>query len=246
MSSRFASLHKILKDETRRKIILLLNEKGNLSYTDLMDKVGIVRTGLLNYHLKILGDLLAKTEVGQYALTEKGKLAYRLLQVFPEENNQLQKRKRQKRFWTVAALSQIVYLVTILTLYYLRYIDFGRLVLYSVLFAGSIGLAYLGYRMQDNRPEPGSKEEKSRFKIGYILLGGLFGLATAFFGPVFLTVISVSLGGPNFMRIINEPLEIFFLVSLTILGGVIGYYLGKRNGFRKPKWMTWIDDRLGF
>ena len=72
MDSGLASLHKILKDETRRKIILLLNEKDSLSYTDLMDTLEIVSTGMLNYHLKVLGDLLIKNESGQYTLTEKG------------------------------------------------------------------------------------------------------------------------------------------------------------------------------
>lgn len=64
MSSGIASLHKILKDKTRRKVILLLNEKGSLSYTDLMDELEIVSTGLLNYHLKVLCDLIAKNEEG--------------------------------------------------------------------------------------------------------------------------------------------------------------------------------------
>jgi predicted transcriptional regulator len=84
MNSGLASVHKILKDETRRKIVLLLNEKGSLSYTDLMDALEIVSTGTLNYHLKILGGLLTKNDNGQYMLTEKGKLASRLLLEFPE------------------------------------------------------------------------------------------------------------------------------------------------------------------
>lgn len=84
MSSGIASLHKVLKDETRRKIILLLQEKGSLSYVDLMKALGITNTGKMNYHLKVLGDLLAKKENGQYALTEKGTLASRLLLKFPE------------------------------------------------------------------------------------------------------------------------------------------------------------------
>jgi hypothetical protein len=54
MSSGLASLHKILKDETRSKAILLLNEKEAMSYTDLMDELGIVSTGLLNYHLNLI------------------------------------------------------------------------------------------------------------------------------------------------------------------------------------------------
>ena len=84
MGSGIASLHKVLKDETRRKIILMLQEKGSLSYVDLMKALGITNTGKMNYHLKVLGDLLAKKENGQYALTEKGTLASRLLLKFPE------------------------------------------------------------------------------------------------------------------------------------------------------------------
>jgi predicted transcriptional regulator len=88
MNSGFASLHKVLKDETRRKIVLLLNEKGSLSYTDLMKTLEIDNTGRMNYHLKVLDDLIMKREDGQYALTEKGKLASRLLLDFPDENRQ--------------------------------------------------------------------------------------------------------------------------------------------------------------
>ena len=57
MSSGLTSLHKILKEETRRKIMLLLNEKQSLSYTELLDATETGSTGLLNYHLKVLGDL---------------------------------------------------------------------------------------------------------------------------------------------------------------------------------------------
>ena len=84
MSSGIASLNKILKDETRTKIVLLLNEKGSLSCTELMEKLGFVTTGLFNYHLKILGDLLVKNETGQYMLSEKGKLTAKLLMEFPD------------------------------------------------------------------------------------------------------------------------------------------------------------------
>ena len=48
MSSTLESLHKILKDETRRKIVLLLNDKGSLDYTDLTGSLNGVSTGTLN------------------------------------------------------------------------------------------------------------------------------------------------------------------------------------------------------
>ena len=143
--------------------------------------------------------------------------------------------------------NQIVYLISVLTLYYLKYVDFGQIVLYTIWFVGGIGLAYLGYRMQDRAPVHGSNEEKRRFRIAYIMLGGVIGLATAFFGTVFLTVISINLGGPNFTKIIDEPWEIISLITtLTVLGAFAGYYLGKRNNFNKSKWMAKIDEKLGF
>jgi len=40
MTSGINSIHKILKDETRQKILLLLDEKGSISYTKLMNALG--------------------------------------------------------------------------------------------------------------------------------------------------------------------------------------------------------------
>jgi predicted transcriptional regulator len=74
MKTERAPMLKILGDETRRRILLLLKEKGSLGYTDLMNQMGISNTGTFNYHLKGLGDLLRKNDAGQYALSEKGKL----------------------------------------------------------------------------------------------------------------------------------------------------------------------------
>lgn len=79
------SLYKVLKDKTRRKIVLQLSRNGPLIYVDLMNALEITNTGRLNYHLKILGDLLEKDENGKYRLTEKGALASQLLRQFPAE-----------------------------------------------------------------------------------------------------------------------------------------------------------------
>ena len=107
MDSGIGSLHKILKNETRRKIIILLNEKGELSYTDLMETLGFVTTGRLNYHLKVLGELLSKNEIGQYSLTEKGKLASKLLLEFPE--NTVNGGQGKLKWWQTGRLWQGVF-----------------------------------------------------------------------------------------------------------------------------------------
>jgi len=80
-----ASLYKILKDPTRRNIVLHLSRRGQLTYMELMNLLEISNTGKFNYHLKILGNLVEKGEDGKYRLTERGQLAAQLLQKFPEK-----------------------------------------------------------------------------------------------------------------------------------------------------------------
>jgi len=89
MKTERPPLLKILGDETRRRILLLLNEKGSVGYSDLMNQMGITNTGTFNYHLKVLGDLVQKNVNGRYKLSEKGKLAVHLLLDFPEDNGEL-------------------------------------------------------------------------------------------------------------------------------------------------------------
>lgn len=104
MGSAIDALHRILKDETRRKIILLLREKESLSYVDLMKALGITNTGKMNYHLKVLGDLLSKKDDGQYVLSEKGVLASRLLVEFPKVTTrqmELSPKRPQVLWWGI-------------------------------------------------------------------------------------------------------------------------------------------------
>jgi hypothetical protein len=119
MKNGGASLYNILKDETRRKMIHLLNEKGHLSYTDFMRELEISNTGRLNYHLKVLNDLILKREDGQYALSEKGKLALFLLLEFPEKNTQPSQIKLRWRriFWTATGTLTVLIALANLILY---------------------------------------------------------------------------------------------------------------------------------
>lgn len=114
-----ASLHKILKDETRRKMVLLLNEKGSLSYTGFMKALEINNTGRLNYHLKVLNDLILKREDGQYVLSDKGKRAWCLLLEFSEKDTQPSKMKLRWRrlFWTATCTLTALITITNLIMY---------------------------------------------------------------------------------------------------------------------------------
>ncbi len=71
----------ILKDPTRR-IIRLLVEKGPLEYSEIMRELNFTSTGRLNYHLKIMKDLLEKDELNRYKLSRRGVLAYQLLREY--------------------------------------------------------------------------------------------------------------------------------------------------------------------
>ncbi len=246
MSQEISSLHKILKDETRQKILTLLNEKGSLGYTELLDTTKLVSTGLLNYHLKVLGNLVTKNESGQYLLTEKGKLASKLLEEFPEVEYQSKRRKRQKQFWTLAAFSQIVYLITVLTLYYINFLDFGEVIASAIWFVGTMFLAYLGYGLQNKPPSQGTKEEMKNFKIAYVMLGSVISLALAFFGTPILSYLSVSSGGPNYLKLIDNYVfeYVTILFASVVLGSISGYYFGKRHCFQQPKWGKWLEEHF--
>jgi hypothetical protein len=195
MSSGIASLHKVLKDETRQKIILLLQEKGSLSYVDLMKALGITNTGKMNYHLKVLGNLLTKKENGQYALTEKGTLASRLLLEFPETARQTGPDvEKPQVFWggvIICGFAMIDFL------FLLRYVlpsfmsgwasGFGGFFV-PLLFLGAV-LLFIGYYMivSDVKKDVGIGRKLSRFtkrraiiSIAFFIIGAvLLGLASA-------------------------------------------------------------------
>ena len=235
MSSGLASLHKILKDETRRKIILLLNEKGSLGYTDLMDTLGIVSTGLLNYHLKVLGDLLTKDENGQYTLSEKGKLATRLLLEFPDANaNGSGKPKWWRKFWTGTAFFVTVSLIISFAVYFLGYIDLTGVYRYIVSLAGAVGIAYMIAHI--TRDVLSKKTQLLLNKIAYTMLGVWLGWVISFFGAILLAVLSRYLGGPALGHIEGGgEVWIAAFVILGLAGGVWGYRFGKKRGFKRPE-----------
>jgi len=85
MDIDYSSLHKILKDATRREVLQSLSN-GPLTYTELMTQVKVSNTGKFNYHLKVLGDLIEKMSDGRYKLTERGQIAVQMLEKFPSKN----------------------------------------------------------------------------------------------------------------------------------------------------------------
>ncbi|MHA1334665.1 MAG: hydrogenase iron-sulfur subunit [Promethearchaeota archaeon] len=73
-------LYSILSHPFRRKILLLLEKEGYISYSDLMEKLGLDTTGQLNFHLKKLGSLVRKDQKFYY-LSEDGKRVVKVMNI---------------------------------------------------------------------------------------------------------------------------------------------------------------------
>ncbi len=243
MSIGISGLHKILKDETRRKIILLLNDKGNLTYTELLQATEAGSTGRFNYHLKILGDLVAKNETGQYLLSEKGKVAVKLIAEFPEDINQAARYRNQKLLLAVVTVGNFLYLAILLVFYAVGQLAPYRLATGISSFAVGMVFLFIIYRVQKAASLPGASEETVQMKFAYVCGGVCLFLGVGFLGVgVVFRVVSdllgwrFSMGNPLFETLWNPAYMTFSMLIAPTIGGVLFYYLGKRRGFKRPKW----------
>ncbi len=222
MSKGIASLHKILKDETRQKIIMLLNQKESLSYSDLMEGSEVLSTGLLNYHLKVLGDLLQKNRIGEYQLSEKGKLAHRCLTTdFPEEH--ALRDKRIFKAWIVFTIASII----IAILYgNFQNIPIERTATVIFILLLSTGFAFY------IRVKPSTSGNRvffiaiGAFGIGFIFWFLLTSLIM-FSGLRSLIIGSTGSFGDDFVVTIN-------LIISWIVGGWVGDWIGSKRNYVIP------------
>jgi len=74
-----------LKHPIRRQILLLLEDKGEMSFTDIQNAVGLEDTGLLSYHLKELESLVRQSARGKYSLSEVGEASMALFRKVERE-----------------------------------------------------------------------------------------------------------------------------------------------------------------
>jgi uncharacterized RDD family membrane protein YckC/DNA-binding transcriptional ArsR family regulator len=68
----------VLSHTLRREILLNLSEKGECSFTDLMNALN-VDTGKLSFHIRSLSAFLEQTPTGKYKLSKVGENAIRLI-----------------------------------------------------------------------------------------------------------------------------------------------------------------------
>jgi uncharacterized RDD family membrane protein YckC len=68
----------VLSHPLRREILLILNEKDECSFTDLLNVLK-VDTGKLSFHLRTLSAFMEQTPTGKYALNKTGESAVRVI-----------------------------------------------------------------------------------------------------------------------------------------------------------------------
>jgi hypothetical protein len=216
MSVNLRRLHGVLKDKTRTRILELLEQNELLGYSELQDQLGISHTGTLNYHLKVLGDLLAKDgPSGKYSLSDKGKIAASLLHKFETATSPSIKVKS-------LVVGMLVVGTTVAILGYL---------------AGSISLEVLGWSILGTVTlsvalYSASTVWEKRARLAYPIVYGLFFGGILFFSVNFLLYNVVAL--PRFVQMDAGYRELVTMPPSYLIAGYFGYWLGKRRGFAPP------------
>jgi predicted transcriptional regulator len=230
MISDIAALYKILNDDINKKILMVINENSGLSYTDLMEKSEFYSKELLNHRLNVLSEFLRKNEEDQYMLTEKGQSALKLLE---ESHEQLKKfgRKKQKQNGVYIGLVYVIILITTLIFYSQGYIN--RVILLRIVISSSFIIIFLlGTTMRAASLTSESTRKKSVrvYKLIGIVCGGMIGPFIAMIGMLLATVISVYVGGPNFLQDTGDNNVYFYsCISIAIvIGCITGYYTAKK------------------
>ncbi len=73
-----SKIFSVLAHPLRRRILLILSEKNECSFTDLMNSLG-VDTGKLSFHIKNLSAFTEQTPTGRYKLNNSGHNAIKLI-----------------------------------------------------------------------------------------------------------------------------------------------------------------------
>ena len=225
-----SEFYKLLDDDLRQTILVSIHEHGSLSYSDLIEKFDMISKKLLNYHLQVLDDFLSKNPEDQYVLTEKGRLALKFLEEFPMQETRRQKERKQ--FWLMLCIATSGLFVYNF-LWYLRDVDFTDFLLRTVVFICLIlALAYCMYLANPLL----SGSERKNFSGLYLVFGGIGGFAIGFFGLILVSVLFSLTGGSSLLPVIapDSVHLLSYLGSTAIIGGIVGYVIGKKRNFRIP------------
>ena len=85
-TNEYDAIFAALKHPVRRQILLLLEQKGEVSFTDIQNALGINDTGLMSYHLKELAPLVEQSARAHEVMISKvkhGKTRRLLMSIIP-------------------------------------------------------------------------------------------------------------------------------------------------------------------
>lgn len=91
-----ARVYKVLGHPHRKRIIEIIGEKGRSGFKELHENLNI-SVGALYYHIDMLNHLITQDDQRKYILTERGKLAYKLLKTDEEQLSSLWLTEAKKR-----------------------------------------------------------------------------------------------------------------------------------------------------
>ncbi len=95
-TNEYDAIFTALKHPIRRQILLLLEQKGEASFMDIQNAVGITDTGLMSYHLKELAPLVEQSARGKYRLSEIGQTSIALFRRVEREKQGTSKAVRRE------------------------------------------------------------------------------------------------------------------------------------------------------
>ncbi|MCL1976540.1 MAG: ArsR family transcriptional regulator [Candidatus Bathyarchaeota archaeon] len=218
MSSDFEPLRKVLKDETNRQMLLLLNDRGALTSEELTDALNVT-AGLLGYHLRELNDLVEVVD-DKYVLSEKGKQAYQMLDKL-SENTRLS--RRWKISWCLTTVSLFVIAFSSWYVFDFQFVVLVRGLVVALLFSAI--MYYLEVK-------PMTTARLLYIGCGASALGvALWLLLWGFANMISLQSTLYQLTGSTI------GFDLFFVISLVVccvIGGLVGEWHGKRRQYRWP------------
>jgi len=84
-ANEYDTIFTALKHSVRRQILFHLEQKGEASFMDIQNAVGINDTGLMSYHLKELAPLVEQSARGKYRLSAIGQTSIALFRRVEQE-----------------------------------------------------------------------------------------------------------------------------------------------------------------
>jgi len=112
-ANEYDTIFTALKHSVRRQILFHLEQKGEASFMDIQNAVGINDTGLMSYHLKELAPLVEQSARGKYRLSEIGQTSIALFRRVEREKQRTSTAVRKE---VEGSLGIIIFLFIILSI----------------------------------------------------------------------------------------------------------------------------------